>query len=145
MRWVELFSSVIDYEGGPATQTAVLDITERKMAEEEHRRLERDLRQAQKMEAIGTLAGGIAHDFNNLLQAINGYTQLGLMGKDQSHPDYAGFKAILKAGNRAAGLVRQMLLFSTKVEADRQAHGCQQKRWRKRANCWCAASPRWWK
>ena len=120
VRWVELFSTIIDYEGGPAVQTAVMDITERKRAEEEHRRLERDLRQAQKMEAIGTLAGGIAHDFNNLLQAINGYTQLGLMGKDQSHPDYAGFRAILKAGNRAADLVRQMLLFSTKVEADRK-------------------------
>ncbi|MFH1135231.1 MAG: PAS domain S-box protein [Pseudomonadota bacterium] len=119
-RWVELYSSLIDYEGEPATQTAFIDITERKEAEEANRKLEEELRQSHKMEALGTLAGGIAHDFNNLLQAINGYTQVILLGKKETNPDFYNLKAILKAGNRAANLVRQMLLFSRKVEADRR-------------------------
>ena len=72
------------------------------------------------MEAIGTLAGGIAHDFNNLLQAINGYTQIMLLDKQKDDPDYAKLKAIDNAGNRAGQLVKQLLLFSRKVEAEKK-------------------------
>jgi PAS domain S-box-containing protein len=120
-RWIELFSSLIDYEGEPASQTVMIDITERKQAEEEHRKLEYELRHAQKMEAVGTLAGGIAHDFNNLLQAISGYTEIIMLDKREADPDFRNLSAIQKATGRAAQLVRQMLLFGRKVEADRKS------------------------
>jgi len=86
------------------------DITEKK-------KLEAQLQQAQKMEAIGTLAGGIAHDFNNILQAISGYTQILLMGKKESDPDYEKLEAIEKSAQRASDLTRRLLVFSRKVES----------------------------
>jgi PAS domain S-box-containing protein len=91
----------------------IRDITERK-------ELETQLRQAQKMEAIGTLAGGIAHDFNNLLQAISGYTQLLLWGKSGNDPGTHELKEIERAAGRAAALIRQLLAFSRKVEGERR-------------------------
>ncbi|MBF0530494.1 MAG: response regulator, partial [Deltaproteobacteria bacterium] len=94
------------------------DITERQLAEAENARLQDQLQQAQKMEAVGTLAGGIAHDFNNLLQAINGFTGLLLWDKSEIDPDYPKLKAISTACGRAAQLVKQLLLFSRKVKAD---------------------------
>lgn len=92
------------------------DITENKRGEEERKQLQAHLLHAQKMESVGVLAGGIAHDFNNLLQIINGYTQLLLMDKNKHDQNYAQLNRILKAGNRAADLVRQLLLFSRKGE-----------------------------
>jgi len=86
------------------------DITEKK-------KLEAQLQQAQKMEAIGTLAGGIAHDFNNILQAIVGYTQILLMGKKASNPDYEKLQAIEKSAQRASDLTKRLLIFSRKVES----------------------------
>ncbi|MEW6130848.1 MAG: PAS domain S-box protein [Acidobacteriota bacterium] len=82
-----------------------LDITERI-------RLEEQLRQSQKMEAIGQLAGGVAHDFNNLLTVIIGYSQLGKDVLDSSHPLYSKFEMIEKAGRSAASLTGQLLAFS---------------------------------
>jgi two-component system cell cycle sensor histidine kinase/response regulator CckA len=85
----------------------MMDITARKLAEEQ-------LRQSQKMEAIGRLAGGIAHDFNNLLTAINGYSSLSMTLVEPSHPVHGYLEEILKSGERAASLTRQLLAYSRK-------------------------------
>jgi len=85
-----------------------------------YRNLEKQLRQTQKMEAIGTLAGGIAHDFNNILAAINGYTELAqiiLTGNDQVR-EY--LDSVLQAASRAADLVRQILTFSRQGRVERR-------------------------
>jgi len=78
--------------------------------------LQRQLLQAQKMEAVGTLAGGIAHDFNNLLQVMLGYSELLLLEKSENHPDYADIRRIYQAARSGADLVRSLLTFSRKVE-----------------------------
>ncbi len=78
--------------------------------------LQRQFIQAQKMEAVGTLAGGIAHDFNNLLQAILGYSELMLRRKDQGDRDSSDIQKILQAGKRGAELVKSLLMFGIKVE-----------------------------
>ncbi len=78
--------------------------------------LSAQLAQAQKMEAIGTLAGGIAHDFNNLLQVTLGFSELLLAGKEEDDPDYADLLKILQAAKNGAELVQRLLTFSRKVE-----------------------------
>ena len=78
--------------------------------------LQIQLLQAQKMEAVGTLAGGIAHDFNNLLQAVLGYSELILQHKKAEDPDYPDLQKICQAGRRGADLVKSLLTFSRKVE-----------------------------
>ena len=85
------------------------DITERK-------RLEQELRQAQKMESLGTLAGGIAHDFNNLLAIINGYAEFCLIHNTDAAQIRKSLQEIHRAAQRASGLVRQILTFSRKNE-----------------------------
>ena len=94
------------------------DISEIKELHKEKESLTSQLRQSQKMEAVGTLAGGIAHDFNNILQSISGYTQLLLMTKDEEDPDYAKLMTIDKSVNRASNLTRQLLIFSRKMESE---------------------------
>jgi PAS domain S-box-containing protein len=89
-----------------------VDVTERKKVEEERFRVEAQLGQAQKMEALGTLAGGIAHDFNNILGIIAGYTELVLSDSSEDAPASPELKEVLKAANRAKDLVQQILAFS---------------------------------
>jgi len=80
-------------------------------------RLQDQLRHAQKMEAIGTLAGGIAHEFNNLMQAVSGYTELLLLNTALDSPSKQKLEAIRKSTQRASELTRQILIFSQKVES----------------------------
>ena len=90
------------------------EISERKRVEQALRESEAQLRQSQKLEAIGTLAGGIAHDFNNLLTVISGYTQLALMRADKSSPAADDLRQVVEAAERAANLTHQLLAFSRK-------------------------------
>jgi PAS domain S-box-containing protein len=86
--------------------------SERKRMEEEKEEIQEQLRQSQKMEAIGRLAGGIAHDFNNLLTIIKGYSQLSLLDLKEGDPLLKNIEEIQKAADRATTLVRQLLAFS---------------------------------
>lgn len=104
---VEITAHSLDLNGRPARLVLANDMTER-------RTLEEQLRQSQKMEAIGMLAGGIAHDFNNLLTAITGYSELALRRLNATDPSRSNIEEILKAGDRATALTRQLLAFSRK-------------------------------
>jgi PAS domain S-box-containing protein len=94
------------------TVASLLDITNRKRAEQEMKALEEQLRQSQKMEAIGRLAGGIAHDFNNILTIIKGYSQLSLSELKEGHPLRENLEGIKKSTDRATDLIRKILAFS---------------------------------
>ncbi|MBN1557920.1 MAG: response regulator, partial [Lentisphaerae bacterium] len=96
----------------------VQDISKRVDAETALRRSERQLRQAQKMQAIGTLAGGIAHDFNNILTPILGYTEMTLYSAEKNSPVREYMQEVLKASNRARELVNQILTFSRQSEKE---------------------------
>ncbi len=105
-------SRYYDTEGDPAGIVVILrDVTQTK-------RMEEQLRQAQKMEAVGTLAGGVAHDFNNILQAIGGYVQLMTDQAPAAGGDRHYLAEIEGAVQRASELVRRLLTFSRKVETE---------------------------
>jgi len=105
----------------PSVQRALRELNdraERNRAEEALRQSEKQFRQSQKMEAVGRLAGGIAHDFNNLLTVIMGYSQVLLTELGPQHPLRGKIEETLKAGERAATLIRQLLTFSSKQALD---------------------------
>ena len=105
----------------PSVQRALRELdnrAERKRAEEALRQSEKQFRQSQKMEAVGRLAGGIAHDFNNLLTVILGYSQVLSAELGPQHPLRGKVDETLKAGERAATLIRQLLAFSRKQSLD---------------------------
>lgn len=104
-----------------ANENLTREIEERHKAEEERFRLEGQLHQARKLEALGHMAGGVAHDFNNILQAIGGYTALileDLGGKEGRLKDFA--QEVAQASDRAAALVRQLLAFSRREDLERE-------------------------
>jgi PAS domain S-box-containing protein len=113
----EFSMSVITYQGHIARQGQVRDITERKLAEKEKKRLEVQLQRAQKMEAIGSLAGGVAHDLNNILSGIVSYPELLLM---QIPEDSSLRKPILtmqESGKKAADIVQDLLTLARREVA----------------------------
>jgi len=110
---VELSASAMIYNGKPAVSIALHDLTEQK-------KLEQQLHQAQKMEAIGTLAGGIAHDFNNILAAIMGYAEMALLEASRSAGMSHCLNQILKSCQRARDLVKQILAFSRKSKDEQK-------------------------
>jgi signal transduction histidine kinase len=99
---------------------AFQDITERKEAEQAHASLEAQLRESQKMEAIGTLAGGIAHDFNNILGTILGNVELARQDAASNWQALVSLEEIQKAGHRARDLVQQILSFSRRQPTTRR-------------------------
>ncbi|MFQ5632065.1 MAG: PAS domain S-box protein, partial [bacterium] len=114
--WVEDHGRLVcDAKGAVRYHEGILrDVTERKRAQEEHRRLEAQIQHAQKLESLGVLAGGIAHDFNNLLTGILGNASLALMDIAPASPTHECLEDIEKAAKRAADLCNQMLAYSGK-------------------------------
>src|SRR5579871_775645 len=102
---MEMAIHEIEYGGRKAGLAVLMDVTGRRQQEDQ-------LRQSQKMEAVGMLAGGVAHDFNNLLTIITGYSQLMLNNLGPNDPNRHSAEQIMKAGERAAALTKQLLAFS---------------------------------
>jgi PAS domain S-box-containing protein len=118
-RWYLKYDRAIRWIDGRLVHLQVAtDITQLKQFEQERHRTEAQLRQAQKMEAIGTLAGGIAHDFNNILSAILGYSELALDDALNERASVPYIRQIIKAGGRARDLVQQILTFSRQTETE---------------------------
>lgn len=109
------YTLIQDAENNPSLIVGGLsDINDRKMAEQDYKRLQAQLLQAQKMESVGRLAGGVAHDFNNMLGAILGNAEIALMNIDSDHPLYEELSEIHKTTIRSAELTRQLLGFARK-------------------------------
>lgn len=116
---IELSSRVINHEGKPAIFSIARDISERKKAEKEKEKLQEQIRHAQKMESVGTLAGGIAHDFNNILCPIIGYTEMAMEAVSSEPNILTYLEEILQASNRAKELVQQIVTFSRQHENEK--------------------------
>ncbi len=115
-RWLALYV----YPSPEGVSVYIQDVSEYKRLKLEHQRMEKQVQQAQKMDAIGQLTAGIAHDFNNILASINGYTDLALtrcVGEGQEKlQEY--LEQVYKAGERARDLIQQMMAYSRNNEAD---------------------------
>jgi PAS domain S-box-containing protein len=113
-KWIEALGNKIIFKGNTADLIILRDISERKIAEDALRKSEAQLKQAIKMEAIGTLAGGIAHDFNNLLMTIQGNTSLMRYDLNSDHPHYQTLEKIESAVKSGVKLTRQLLGYARK-------------------------------
>ncbi len=119
VRYLEYRSTLVTpKEGEPYISGTGRDVTERMLAEREMRRLQRQLQQAQKMEATGTLAGGVAHDFNNILQAMGGYVEVLAQAEGLGRDNRRRVEHIARLMRRASGLIRQLLTFSRRLEPE---------------------------
>jgi len=116
---VEIGLNPIETDEGTFVLSSIVDIGARKRSEQDRRELESQLRQAQKMEAVGTLAGGIAHDFNNILGAIMGYSEL-LLRSLTGAQERADARGILDSAERGKQLVQHILTFSRRQELTRR-------------------------
>jgi PAS domain S-box-containing protein len=112
--YVHVKSAPFLFDGRPAIQTVVRDITEQHRAEESQRR-------ARTLEALGTLAGGIAHDFNNILGAILGHGELAMAEAASEGREWTRLRAIMDAGHRGAALVEQILTFARQGKRGKRA------------------------
>ncbi len=121
VKWLDDKTNIIRNDKGDAThfEGIVQDISFLVEAQEKAAAMEMRLRQAQKMEAIGTLAGGIAHDFNNILAAIIGYADLAKLNVTPGTAMERDLDQVLIAGNRAKNLIKQILAFSRQAEVER--------------------------
>lgn len=117
-RWLTM--TKLPLEGKDQVLGVAVDITERRESELERERLERHFRQAQKLQALGTLAGGIAHDFNNMIFAILGFVRLSLRASSPGSKLEGWLVQIQSAGMRASELVRQILTFSRQTEQEKK-------------------------
>jgi PAS domain S-box-containing protein len=113
-------------DSGGTTIAFAIDVTARLQDEQERRILEANLRHAQKMQSLGTLAGGIAHDFNNILLAISGNARLAVQELPLDHPAQVSLAEVTRAAGRASSIVNQILLFSRRE--DESTHGPVQLR-----------------
>lgn len=122
IRWMHWTDRAIFNAGGEVVEYQAVgrDITERKLLEDQRIQVEAQLRQAQKMEALGTLAGGISHDFNNILGIIMGYTEIISSDLGEEHPLQEEIQQVLRAAGRAKDLVQQILAFSRQGDQDKK-------------------------
>ena len=136
-----------NHEPGPALRGRVAssnevttifarDLTAAKAATAQRETLQAQLRESQKMQAMGTLAGGIAHDFNNILSAILGNVELARHDLPDESPAQTSLQEIDKAGRRARDLVRQILTFSRNEAPVRSP--CTWMNWYRKPRAWCA-------
>jgi PAS domain S-box-containing protein len=109
--------TIIDSGNERGVVAFAIDVSAKLKAERERELLEANLRQAQKMQSLGTLAGGIAHDFNNILLAISGNTRLAMEDLPSGHPALVSLQEVSKASTRASSVVNQILLFSRREES----------------------------
>jgi len=118
-KWYINYDRAIKWIDGRFVRLQVAtDISRIKDLEKESLRFQAQLQQAQKMEAIGTLAGGIAHDFNNILSAVIGYTEIALADLPEDSSQHGNLQEVLQAGSRARDLVKQILTFSRQTEQE---------------------------
>jgi signal transduction histidine kinase len=123
IRWLQAKGrTLFDPEGKPERVVGFMfDVTDRRVAEEDLQRMEQQLRQAQRLEALGTLAGGIAHDFNNLLGAILGYGEMALRNVRPDSRLRRDIESMMIAGERGHALVERILAFSRSGVGERVA------------------------
>ena len=129
VRWIVAMPPEVaqyDHSGRPEVVIGtVQDVTARRRMEKEKERLEDQLKSAQRVEAIGTLAGGIAHDFNNILAPIMGYTEISMVELPEDSEIRSNLNKVLQASNRAKDLVKQILTFSRQREKETKPIKCQ--------------------
>jgi PAS domain S-box-containing protein len=129
IRWIVAMPPEVVHFGRKGRPEVIIgtvqDITIRKQMEEDKKRLENQLKGAQRVEAIGTLAGGIAHDFNNILAPIIGYTEISMSQLPEDSELRGNLSKVLQASNRAKDLVQQILTFSRQREKEAKPIKCQ--------------------
>ncbi|MCK4837920.1 MAG: response regulator, partial [Desulfobulbaceae bacterium] len=119
--WAEYWTHPVEQENENLKSVVTfIDISKRRASDQEREKLNTQLQQAQKLEAVGTLAGGIAHDFNNILTAILGYADLAKIKLASGSEVTAHLEEVLKAGGRAQELVKQILTFSRQTKDERK-------------------------